>query len=97
MVPLSKSGGREPRGFESHPLRVVALYCIRRGARVDDQARLESACSRKATMGSNPILSAICVKRPFTHLTHGFAIRFSVAFELTDKSAYCTATYPVLQ
>ncbi len=31
----------------------------RRGAGVADQARLESVCSRKVTVGSNPTLSAI--------------------------------------
>ncbi len=43
------------RGFESHPLRQ------RRGAGVAYQARLESVCSRKVTVGSNPTLSAIPV------------------------------------
>ena len=42
MNQLSKSAKIEPR----------------RGAGVADQARLESVCSRKATVGSNPTLSA---------------------------------------
>jgi hypothetical protein len=42
------------RGFESHPLR----QRLRRGAGVAYQARLESVCSRKVTVGSNPTLSA---------------------------------------
>jgi hypothetical protein len=29
MVPLSKSGRRKPRGFESLPLRRASLYCAR--------------------------------------------------------------------
>ena len=59
MVPLSKSGlAFGERGFESHPLRHYLL--LWRGAGVAYQARLESACSRKATVGSNPTLSASC-------------------------------------
>jgi hypothetical protein len=42
------------RGFESHPLR----QRLGRGAGVAYQARLESVCSRKVTVGSNPTLSA---------------------------------------
>jgi hypothetical protein len=54
------------RGFESHPLRHLTINRLtksariiaRRGAGVAYQARLESVCSRKVTVGSNPTLSA---------------------------------------
>ena len=54
------------RGFESHPLRqhelrYVSATCSpvsRRGARVDDWARLESVCTLTGTVGSNPTPSA---------------------------------------
>ncbi len=36
-----------------------ARFYLWRGAGVDDQARLESVCSREVTAGSNPALSAI--------------------------------------
>ena len=51
------------RGFESHPLRqkrpLAAFLVSRRGARVDDWARLESVCTLTGTVGSNPTPSAI--------------------------------------
>ncbi len=57
MVPLSKSGVSSwDRGFESHPFRGKG-----RGAGVDDQARLESACPLLGTVGSNPTLSVFCL------------------------------------
>jgi hypothetical protein len=58
MVPLSKSGLRLYRSVGSNPT-LSASNRLRRGAGVAYQARLESACSRKATVGSNPTLSAI--------------------------------------
>jgi hypothetical protein len=41
----------------------------RRGAGVDYQARLESVCSRQATVGSNPTLSALSLSDVEGHPT----------------------------
>jgi hypothetical protein len=42
----------------SNPTLSARLFLFWRGAGVDDQARLESACRCKVTVGSNPTLSA---------------------------------------
>jgi hypothetical protein len=64
------------RGFKSRPLRhkilgyplpYKSIPQLRRGAGVADQARLESVCSRKATVGSNPTLSAILFSKVLTN------------------------------
>ncbi len=62
-----------PRGFESHPLRQLAVN--RRGVRAAEGARLESVCTLTRTEGSNPSLSANSHVQTLRELSRaGFAI-----------------------
>jgi hypothetical protein len=54
-----RSAGSNPALSASRKLLGCLFPLLWRGAGVADQARLESVCSRKVTVGSNPTLSAM--------------------------------------
>ena len=72
--PVLRSAGSNPALSANESCHRHSFPFPRRGAGVADQARLESVCSRKVTVGSNPTLSASKFLTKFTVLSSLYLI-----------------------
>ena|GEM_PF-2078303 len=66
--PVLRSAGSNPALSAIERCHRYQSPFLWRGAGVADQARLESVCIRKVTVGSNPTLSAIKLQCSLLHI-----------------------------